>query len=618
MTGLIAVFDAKGSNVSLGGLIAQLPTHASRSEQWHDSFCAMARLHHGVLETTPQPAFNDAESLCLFLDGEIYASPDGRDDARLPAAVRLLRIYEHGANALADINGSFSAIIYDRPRRRIILISDRFGTRPLYYFRAGSSLVVASHVAALTAHSRCPKLLDRATVHQVLAYEVVIGHGTIYRDVHLLEPGATLNFDGDSLDVRRYWTMQWRQPFSSKEDAGEALAEQVRRAVSRRANGSLRVGLLLSGGFDSRLVLAAAGRGISCITQAASHNREVGIAERVAQLMGAEFRFIQVDPARSAELFDEAVRLTAGVQKAQACHFLPTVEGLKEWCDVLLSGWAFNSIYRGAILPVRTFKIGRFVTRPPQLIEIRPDDLIRLIVRTQRDMPGWTILAQILDDRARSEHYAMLEDAVRSGLGGFDGSSPSSLHNAWDYLRLRAISRHKDFGNVLSIRTWMDDRVVALDFDLVDTALRLRPEWRRPPIAYNLALQQILPKALANLPHAETGTRPSRIDRGLGLPIVSLRRTLRKAHIWSRSADLHPLGTQGSWSNFEAILRHHSAVRDRLRGLPDSEALGACDMFNRHGLRSVINANIEGKQSNTRLMYTLLSLESWIRQFGAS
>jgi asparagine synthase (glutamine-hydrolysing) len=616
MTGLVAIFDARGSSPSLAGMVDRLPTQASRLEEWHDELCVIARLHHGAIETKPQPAFNDSHSLCLFLDGEIYATRYGPTSASMPAAARLLSIYERDEPALADINGSFAAIIYDRVRHRIILISDRLGTRPLYYFRAGSSLVVANHVAALTAHPRCPKLIDRDTIHQVLAYQQVIGRGTIYRGVHRLESGATVSFDGETLATRRYWTVQWRQPFSSKEEAGDALAQQIRSAVSRRIDGNLRAGLLLSGGYDSRLILAAAERPILCITQAASRNREVEIAERVAQLMGAEFRFIRIDPARYDDFFDEAVRLTGGVQRAQACHFLPVMECIKQWCDVVLSGWAFNIIYRGTLLPGRTTKIGRYATRFHQLIDVNSDNLFHLIARTQKGKPEWPVLAQILSDKARHEHFSVLENAVRDGLRGFDNTGASSLHNAWDYLNLHAIARHAQYGNVLSIRSWMDDRVVALDFDLVDTALRLRPEWRLPALAYCLALQQILPRALAILPHAVTGVPPFRMGHRPPLPIAIMKRALRKAHIWPRSAARHPLGTQGSWPNFEAILRFHSPVRHRLRNLPDSEALAACEMFDRGGLQRVINAHVEGEQSNTKLIFILLTLESWIRQFG--
>jgi asparagine synthase (glutamine-hydrolysing) len=443
----------------------------------------------------------------------------------------------------------------------------------------------------------------------------VFGRGTIYRGVHFLEPGATLSFDGDTLDIRRYWTMQWGRSFSSKEEAGETLAQQLRRAVSLRVNGELRAGLLLSGGFDSRLILAAAQQHIVCVTQAASRNREVEVAERAAQLMGAEFRFVQSDPARRYDLFDEAVCLTGGVHNAQAFNFLTAMDGVKERCDVLLSGWAFNGIYRGAKLPARTAKIGRYAIRFHRLVDIKTDDLVRSIVRTHRNMPEWAVLAQILNSRARSEHHAVLEDAVRDGLRGYGDNSPSSLQNAWDYLNFRAIGRNKNFGNVLSVRTWIDDRVVALDFDLLDAALRLRPEWRLPPFAYKLALQQILPEELAKLPHAGSGRRPSRIDRGLGLLIV--RRALRRARIWPRPATQHAMGTQGSWPNYEAMVRHHPPLRDRLKSLPGSDALGACEMLDRSGLERVIDANIEGRQRNTKLMFNLLMLESWIRQFGA-
>jgi hypothetical protein len=304
--------------------------------------------------------------------------------------------------------------------------------------------------------------------------------------------------------------------------------------------------------------------------------------------------------------------LTGGVHKAQACHWLPELKQIREWCDVLLNGWAFNTIYRGYYLPTQMVKIAAFRARVPQLMELKSDDLIRLVVRNQKNLSRWSILAQIISERGRAEHDAVLEDATRSGLRGFDRGSSSSLYNAWDYLGLHAIGCHADYGNILSIRSWIDDRTIAFDFDLIDTALRLRPEWRMPDVAYRLALRHVLPKSLAALPHAGTGLRPS-VGAKLAFPIVTLRRTLRKAHIWPRS--LHPLGTQASWPDFGALLRHRP-MSDRLTSLPDSEALHACGIFDQKGLRKLADAHLEGKQSSTKLLLLLLMLDSWFRQFG--
>jgi asparagine synthase (glutamine-hydrolysing) len=616
MTGLIAVFGAHGNDVSLAGLVARHPTHASRRDEWHDQFCAVARLHHGVLDRTLQPVFNDVGSLCLLLDGEILAAPDGQDAAGLSSAARLLRIYEHDESAMANVNGSFAAIVYDRVQRRIVLITDRLCTRPLYYFRCGAGgLVVASHMATLTAHPRCPKQIDRNSVHQVLAYEQVIGRGTIYRGVHRVEPGAIVCFDGRTLATRRYWSMRWSQPFSTQEEAAEELTRRLREAVSRRISGGLRAGLLLSGGFDSRLILAAAERPILCLTQAASRNREVATAERAARLAGVDFHFIQIDPARYGELFDEAVRLTGGIQKSQACHFLTAAEQARDWCDVMLCGWAFNSFYRGMLLPGRTVKIGRYAARRHQLIEIDSDDPYRLIATTQGKMAGRTALARILDERARREHESVLEDAVREGLQGFD-SDGSTSYNAWEYLILHDLARDEDYGNILSIRTWMDDRIVALDFDLIDAALRLKPEWRLPPVVYGLMLRSVLSPELAELPHAATGLVPSWMGRRVPFPVAVMKRVLRRVRSWATSASGHPLGTQRSWPNFDAVLRHHLPMSDRLKQVPDSEAIAACEMFDPNGMRSVIEAHLQGRESNTKLMFILLTLDSWLRQFG--
>src|SRR5262247_24922 len=107
MTGLAAIFDPKGKDAFLTDLVARLPTHASRSEEWHDEFCAMAHLHHGAFETTAQSTVNDAYSLRLFVDGDVY---DENVESGVSTAARFARAYERGANGLAGAKGSFAAV----------------------------------------------------------------------------------------------------------------------------------------------------------------------------------------------------------------------------------------------------------------------------------------------------------------------------------------------------------------------------------------------------------------------------------------------------------------------------------------------------------------------------
>src|SRR5262245_34509403 len=76
MTGLVAAFDSNGKDAFLADLVARLPTQASRSEEWHDEFCAMAHLHHGAFEATARPTVNDAYSIRLFVDGDLYNEND--------------------------------------------------------------------------------------------------------------------------------------------------------------------------------------------------------------------------------------------------------------------------------------------------------------------------------------------------------------------------------------------------------------------------------------------------------------------------------------------------------------------------------------------------------------
>ena len=238
MSGLVAIFNPKGLSGSLSALVERFPSHATKRHEWADDFCAIARLHHGVGNPEPQPVWNEPRTICLFMDGALFENGDGlrlADAARMSAPALCLRLYEERRlEAFARLNGSFSLVVYDRERCKITLISDCCDTRPLYYFSAGSELVVASHIAALTAHSRCPKTIDRQALHELVAYSRVFSRRTIYRGIQRLEPATMLDFDGGFAPPRTYWQLRWREPSFSKKDAPMVLAEAIRRAVNRR------------------------------------------------------------------------------------------------------------------------------------------------------------------------------------------------------------------------------------------------------------------------------------------------------------------------------------------------------------------------------------------------
>jgi asparagine synthase (glutamine-hydrolysing) len=617
VAGLIAAFDPKRELEPLEALVERFPSHATCRETWRDEHCIVIRLHHRILAAA-QPTWSESGLVALFFDGELFgdSAADVDPGATLARAVHLFKRGDH--RALARLNGSFAAVAYDLSRRQLHLITDQINTRPLYYFVTGSLIVVASHVAALATHPRCPRRLSRHALHQVVAYERVVDGSTIYADVHCQKPASVSTFQGHALSSTTYWRLNWSEPAATAQEAAEALAWALRRAVRRRVSEVVRPGLLLSGGLDSRAILAASEQSLTCFTQAAAYNDEVRLAERAAVLQRSAFRFHRVEPSRYVDFFDEGVRLTGGMQRAQAAHFLAILHDIRAECDALLTGYGFDGFFRGLYLPARMVGIGPWRTRLPQLMPLACGGLAATLARTLRSLTRRSGVERVLHPAARLVHGTELEDAVRTGLTGFEPTrSGYREYDAWDYLELCSVAHLRAYANVLCVRAWIDDRVVGFDRDLLEAALTLPPQWRLPDTAYRAAVKRILPRALARLSDATTGLGGTR-----GARLASAAFVVKRAGDELRRRMIDParlsIGNESSWPDFAELLRQNPTMRARLLRLSASDALDAATIFDLQGVQTVVGEHLSGRKNHTNLLLIVLMIESWIRQFGAT
>ena len=162
--------------------------------------------------------------------------------------------------------GMFALAVWDTAKRRLHLIRDRFGVKPLYYSHFGTTFAFGSELRALAAHSEFSGDIDRASLAAFVAQGYVPAPHTIYRGVRKLPPGTILVFDpehGDQTQPEPYWTLrsiaelgtrdQYRGSF---EDATAELETLLREAVRCPLVADVPLGVFLSGGIDSSLVTA--------------------------------------------------------------------------------------------------------------------------------------------------------------------------------------------------------------------------------------------------------------------------------------------------------------------------------------------------------------------------
>ena len=166
-------------------------------------------------------------------------------------------------DAVKRWNGFFALALFDRMEKKMYLMRDRLGVKPLYYCLIGRQLLFASEIKSLASlpHLKPKLTLNRAAVRAFLNVGYIPGPHTIYNEIKKLPSGAHAVYDGNELKIERYWKPQDKVEANVLENETQALDELQRlmqTSVRYRMIADVPFGTFLSGGVDSSLVTALA------------------------------------------------------------------------------------------------------------------------------------------------------------------------------------------------------------------------------------------------------------------------------------------------------------------------------------------------------------------------
>ena len=201
----------------------------------------------------------------IIYNGEVYnhvelrAELQARGDrfATTTDTEVVLRLIERdGLGALDRLNGQFAFALWDREARRLTLVRDRFGVRPLHYASLDDgTLVFGSEAKALFASGEVSAEPDLEGIDDVFTLWGPRAPRTPFRRVSQLEPGGVLVWERGRIVERRRW---WEPEFGRSGDADGDLEQLLRESVRLRLRADVPVGAYLSGGLDSSLITALA------------------------------------------------------------------------------------------------------------------------------------------------------------------------------------------------------------------------------------------------------------------------------------------------------------------------------------------------------------------------
>ncbi len=236
-----------------------------------DGTVALSHRRLSIIDLSPlghNPMSGDDGRLWITFNGEIYNFLELRQE--LEAAGRrfrshtdtevILAAYERwGLDCVDRFAGMFAFAIWDEPRRRLWVVRDRLGKKPLYYSESQGTLRFASELKAIVADQAVTREIDADAMRLYLRYGYVPSPYTIYTSIRKLPPAHYLICENGAVSVRRYWDpVPYALGCASLTDAeAEAQLEtRLTTAVRQRMIADVPLGAFLSGGIDSSLVVA--------------------------------------------------------------------------------------------------------------------------------------------------------------------------------------------------------------------------------------------------------------------------------------------------------------------------------------------------------------------------
>lgn len=240
---------------------------------------ALGHRRLAVIDLTPaghQPMLSADGRLALVYNGTIYnyrelsaelKAAGHRFASRCDTEVLIHGWEEWGEGLLERVNGHFAFALWDGRERRLHLVRDRFGTKPLYYANLGGLWLFASEIKPILRHPAYRLEVNCDALCEYFTFQNLFRYHTLFKGVFLLPAANILTIDADSGQASRraWWDFDFSHPdpLISEQEAREELQRLLVQAVERQLVADVPVGAYLSGGMDSGSIVAIASRSLA-------------------------------------------------------------------------------------------------------------------------------------------------------------------------------------------------------------------------------------------------------------------------------------------------------------------------------------------------------------------
>ena len=314
------------------------------------------------------PVRNERNDVVLVFSGEDYPEPgtarrvrEQGHQCKEDGPSYLVHLYEDDPNFFSNLNGRFHGLVADRARGTATLFNDRFGLQRLYFHEASDAFLFSAEAKAILAVRPELRSMDPRGLGEYVACGCVLENRTLFRGIFVLPPGSAWSFRGGALEKKAAYfePRQWedQDPLN-----GDEYYNELRRAFTTRLpryfNGPERIGVSLTGGLDTRIIMAwrrATADSLPCYTFGSMYreNQDVYLARRVAEICRQPYQVITVDGdclTNFPHYAERTLYLTDGCVDVSRSGDLYSNEMARQIAPVRMVGTFGSEIIRGAVM----------------------------------------------------------------------------------------------------------------------------------------------------------------------------------------------------------------------------------------------------------------------------
>lgn len=567
---------------------------------------ALGYIDHGILKRDLRPVNSDNGRYTLFFHGEVYNYEKLKDEIGIQESLStsrlLLALYEKYRNDfIFKLKGAFNIIIWDSKEKKLVVMNDRYGLRPIYYSQHNNELCLASEVKAILACNDVSENIDHSAIASLFFFGFVMENRTYFESIKLLPPASFLVFKNNKVSMSNYWDFNFsdKKEGKSQDYYEERLGNLILQAIESNVNDGVRITIPLSGGLDSRTILASIPEQyypIDTVTFGTEDMDDVKIAKRVSEALGTNHHYLELLPEDIVNNAKKIVNITDGMISFLHSTGNMKLELIRDYTDVCLDGMQpFGSFFS----PFAVFR------RKEKLLIA--DYLFRPISRA---------LAKSL---FIDSYYKKIRDYPREIIENISRRCKcTSAGSIIDYsIATQYVRRFVNYGNLVK-RTYVEVRSPFFDNDLVDFIVSTSPQERRYQSLYARTFSRLFPE-LSKIPWEKTGLPVDATNTFAEMTLCLIKKHLKKKiHMigkkltnkkYFKTSSINLFAKYAQWSR-----ENENLVRFILGTLLDRKAHSR-SILNVKTVERILEEHIRGKQNHIELISRLLTFELWNQLF---